>query len=71
MELPGALPISSPHKKKTPALFGLNPQNFFLKKILIFYKKPALKRFLIFSQKKAFLIFPKREHCTFQPELEK
>ena len=32
-------------------LSSLNPQNFSLKKFLIFFpKKPALKKFLIFSQ---------------------
>ena len=38
--------------------------------IYFFLKKPALKKFLIFSQKKAFLIFPEMESCTFQPKLE-
>ena len=34
------------------ALSGLSPQNFILKKILIFFpKKTALEQFLIFSQK--------------------
>ena len=34
------------------ALSGLSPQNFSLKKFLIFFsKKPDLKKFLIFSQK--------------------
>ena len=28
-----------------------------------------IKFFFIFSQKKAFLIFPKTEPCTFQPKL--
>ena len=36
------------------ALFSLRPQNFFLKNI---FKKPALKKILIFSQSKSFLIF--------------
>ena len=30
-----------------------------------------IKKILIFSQKKVFLIFPKMEPCTFQPKLEK
>ena len=37
----------------------LSPQNFYLKKLLVFFpKKHALKKFLIFSQKK--LVFQKR-----------
>ena len=30
-----------------------------------------IKKILIFSQKKAFLIFPEMEPCTFQSKLEK
>ena len=51
------------------ALFGLNPQNFFLKNFLYFFlKKSALKKFLIFFLEKAFLIFPEMEPCTFRPQ---
>ena len=32
---------------------------------------PNIKKILIFSQKKAFLILPKTEPCPFQPKLEK
>ena len=30
-----------------------------------------IKKILIFSQTKAFLIFPEMKHCTFQPKLKK
>ena len=30
-----------------------------------------IKKILIFSHKKAFLIFPEMEPCTFQPRLKK
>ena len=53
-------------RKQNPALFGLNPQNFYLKKFLIFF----LRKFLIFPQKNAFLIFLEVEPCTFQPKLK-
>ena len=33
------------------ALCSLSTQNFSLKKIIFFIKKPALKKFLIFSEK--------------------
>ena len=46
------------------ALSGLSPQNFCQKNFL---KKPALKKFLTFFQKKAFLIFPEMETLTFRP----
>ena len=36
-----------------------------------FPKKPPLKKFLISYQKKAFLIFPEMEPCTFQSKLKK
>ena len=40
------------------------------KDVLYFFLKiPGLKKFIIFSQKKAFLIFPEMEACTFQPKL--
>ena len=32
---------------------------------------PKIKKFLIFSQKKAFLIFPEAEPCTFQAQARK
>ena len=39
-----------------PTLYRLNPQDFYLKTFLIlFAKKPALEKFLIFSQKNGFL----------------
>ena len=45
------------------------------KKILIFREveqsNSKIKNFVIFSQKKAFLIFPEKEPCTFQFKLEK
>ena len=31
----------------------------------------TINKILIFSQKKAFLIFPEMEPCTFQPKLKK
>ena len=44
------------------------------KKFLLFQEMKLsgsnIKKILIFSQKKAFLIFPKIEPCTFQPKLE-
>ena len=30
-----------------------------------------IKKILIFSKKKAFLMFPEMEPCTFQPKIEK
>ena len=30
-----------------------------------------IKKIYIFSQKKAFLLFPEMEPCTFRPKLEK
>ena len=57
---------------ETLYFFDLNPQSFSLKKLLYFFlKKPALKRIIIFSQKKAFLIFPEMKTCTFHPKLKK
>ena len=57
-----ALPSPKP-KKKTKK----NPPR---KKFLIFpeteLSRSNIKKFLIFSQKKAFLMFPKTEPCTFQ-----
>ena len=47
-----------------PCIFRPEPSKFFP-------KKPALKKFLILSQRKAFLIFPEMEPCTFHPKLEK
>ena len=47
-----------------PCTFRLQPSKFFP-------KKPALKKFLIFSPKKTFLIFTEMEPCTFQSKLEK
>ena len=35
------------------------------------FSSSNIKKFLIFSQKKGFLIFPEIELCTFQPTLEK
>ena len=55
-------------QKIPSAFFSLSPQNFSLKKNP---KKPALKKFLIFSQKKPFLIFSQKAPRTFWPKLEK
>ena len=53
-------------------LFGLKPQNFSLKEFYIFSKKNnTLKKFLILSQRKIFLIFPWTKPCTFRPKLKK
>ena len=52
--------------------FRPRPFKFYPKKFLIFFpKNPSLKKVLIFSQKRSFLIFPKMEPCIFQPKLEK
>ena len=55
MELPGA----SPKNKKNPSR----------KKFFVFQameiSESKIKEFLIFSQKKAFLIFPEMEPCIF------
>ena len=57
---------SQPNPKKSKKLHR--------KKILVFPKmvlcRPNVKKIIIFSQKKAFAIFPKTDHCTFQPKLE-
>ena len=60
------------------ALFSLsskNKKNPPLKKFLIFQEMELcssnIKKNLIFSQKKAFLIFPEMEPYTFQSKLEK
>ena len=49
-----------------------NKTNPLGEKILIFremeFSNSKIKEFLIFSQKKAFLIFPEMEPCTFWPE---
>ena len=50
----------------TSALSGLSPQKISLKKFLIFFpKKPALKIFIVFSQKTLFLHFGKRNFLIF------
>ena len=52
-----------------------NKTNLRWKKFLVFQKMELsssnIKKLLIFSQKKAFLIFPKKEPCTFQIKLKK
>ena len=58
--------------EKKPCTFHTQPLTFFPKKIYIFFPiDTVLKRFLIFSQKKAFLIFPEMEPLTFHSKLEK
>ena len=65
MKLPGALfrPNSKIKKKsipkKIPYISGME------------LSESKIKKFLIFSQKKAFLIYPGIEPCSFQPKLEK
>ena len=53
----------------------LKSQNGNPKKFLIFLEKGPfslnIKKSIILSQKKAFLIFPKTEPCTFLPKLDK
>ena len=57
--------LSSPKIKQFPILSILSPQNFSLKKILIFFsEKPALKNLLYFH-KKAFFIFQEAELSYF------
>ena len=53
-----------------PCTFRPEPSKFFLKKFLLFFSKkcPTLKKFLIFSQKKAFLIFSQIK--SFTPSLK-
>ena len=68
--------LSSFNIKKNSYISGNETLHFststLKKKIMFFPKKsPALKKFLIFCQKKAFLIFPEMEPCTFQLKLEK
>ena len=59
-------------ENETLYFFDLNPQSFSLKKIIIFFpKKTRFKKIIILSQKKAFLIFPEMETCTFHPKLKK
>ena len=54
------------------AHFGLSPKNFFLKKILTFFPdRNRSGKFLIISQKKAFLLFLEIKLCTFQSKLKK
>ena len=58
--------------QQSSAFSGLNCQNFSLKKFILFFlKKFDLEKFITFSQKKGFLIFPGMEPCIFQPKLEK
>ena len=48
--------------QRPSALSNPSPQNFFIKKLLIFFlKKSAPKKFLILSQKEDFLIFQEIE----------
>ena len=65
METPGALPITKPKKlkKSTKKKFPIFPE--------MELSSQHIKKILIFFQKKAFLIFPKMESCTFQPKFEK
>ena len=43
-------------------IFWLQPKSFFLEKLLIFFPKNSIfKKILIFSQKKAVLMFEKKE----------
>ena len=46
--------------------FRPKPSKVFPKKISL--KKPALKKFLIFFQKKPFLLYPEMESWTFRPQ---
>ena len=53
--------LSTPKIRKVLIVFGLNSQDFSIKYFLYFFlKRPAFKKFLILSQKKAFLILRKR-----------
>ena len=50
----------------------LSPQNFSLKKFMFFSEETRSEKIsYILSKKKAFLIFPETEPCTFQSKLEK
>ena len=54
--------LSSLKIRKFLILYGLSPQIFSQRNFLHFFlKKPALKKFLIFSQKKNFSNFQKTE----------
>ena len=45
-----------------PCIFWLQPKSFLLEKLLIFFPKNSIfKKILIFSQKKAVLMFEKKE----------
>ena len=45
-----------------PCIFWLQPKSFFLGKLLIFFPKNSIfKKILIFSQKKAVLMFEEKE----------
>ena len=47
--------LSNSKIRKFLKLFGLSPQNFSPQNFCFFLKRPALKKFFIFSQKKLFL----------------
>ena len=60
--------IKAVYYRATQRTFRPQPSKYFPKKN--FPEKPALKKFLIFFQKKAFLKFPEMEHWTFRPHLQ-
>ena len=61
--------------KQNPALPSLNTKKSTRKKFLVFpemeLSSSNIKKILILSQKKAFLIFLETKPCTFHPKLEK
>ena len=65
MELPRSFPSPSPKnpEKSTPNKIPYISENGL--------SSSNIKKILIFSQKKAFLIFSEMEPCTFQSKLEK
>ena len=63
--------LSSSNIKKILMFLEMRPCTFRPQPSKFFPKRSALKKFLIFPQKKAFLIFPEMERCTFQSKLEK
>ena len=44
-----------------PCIFWLQPKSFFLGKLIFFPKNSIFKKILIFSQKKAVLMFEEKE----------
>ena len=65
MQLPSTFLGPSSKNKKNP------PRKNFLIFQEMELSDSKIKKYLIFSQKKAFLIFPEMEPCTFQPKLKK